>query len=88
MATHQLRRVDDRVAVAIALPGRNRPLRVDTEVRWIRENTALQRTRGPTGMGLRLVDLSDEASVAIQEFLADWDSLYHTTNVRERNPTR
>jgi hypothetical protein len=39
-------------------------------------------------MGLRLVDLSDEASVAIQEFLADWDSLYHTTNVRERNPTR
>ena len=46
-------------------------------MRWIRENSALHRVDGATGMGVRFVNLSPEAAAAIQAFLESRDSLYY-----------
>ena len=46
-------------------------------MRWIRENTALQRAEGGTGMGVRFINLSPEASAAIAKFLQSRDSLFY-----------
>jgi hypothetical protein len=50
---------------------------VETEVRWIRENSSLHRVDGSTGMGVRFINLSPEASQAISTFLQNRDSLYY-----------
>ena len=44
IATHHLRRIGDRITLKFTLPGSEKVLDVETEVRWIRENTALLRT--------------------------------------------
>ena len=77
IATHQLRRIGDHIKVKFSLPGSPAPISIDTEVRWIRENSLLHRFDGSTGMGVRFIDLSSEASQAIQSFLENRDSLYY-----------
>jgi hypothetical protein len=59
------------------LPGSDKPVTVETEVRWIRENSALMRADGGTGMGVRFINLSPEASAAISGFLQARDSLFY-----------
>jgi len=49
---------------------------VETEVRWIRENTAFM-CAGGTGMGVRFISLSPEAKKAIDTFLESRESLYY-----------
>jgi uncharacterized protein (TIGR02266 family) len=77
VATHQLRRIGDRIKLSFSLPGSATLVSVETEVRWIRENSLLHRFDGSTGMGVRFIDLSPEASKAIQSFLENRDSLYY-----------
>src|SRR5262250_1134833 len=77
IATHHLRRIGDRITLKFQLPGSEQPIAVETEVRWIRENTSLQRVDGATGMGVRFINLSPEAASAIQKFLQNRDSLYY-----------
>jgi uncharacterized protein (TIGR02266 family) len=77
VATHQLRRIGDRIKINFSLPGTTTPISVETEVRWIRENSSLHRVDGSTGMGVRFLDLSPEASQAIQVFLQNRDSLFY-----------
>jgi uncharacterized protein (TIGR02266 family) len=77
IATHQLRRIGDRIKVNFSLPGASTPVSVETEVRWIRENSLLHRFDGSTGMGVRFIDLSHEASQAIKSFLENRDSLFY-----------
>ncbi|HEX3696458.1 MAG TPA: TIGR02266 family protein [Polyangia bacterium] len=77
IATHQLRRIGDRIKIKFSLPGSETSLDVETEVRWIRENSSLHRVDGSTGMGVRFINLSQEASQAIQTFLQNRDSLYY-----------
>jgi uncharacterized protein (TIGR02266 family) len=77
IATHHLRRIGDRITLKFALPGSDQPLAVETEVRWIRENSSLQRVDGATGMGVRFINLAPEAAAAIQKFLQNRDSLYY-----------
>ena len=77
IATHHLRRIGDRISLKFQLPGIDTPLQVDTEVRWIRENSALTRADGATGMGVRFINLSPAATTAITQFLATRDSLYY-----------
>ena len=77
IATHHLRRIGDRISLKFQLPGIDKPVQVDTEVRWIRENSALTRADGATGMGVRFINLSPETTTAIQQFLATRDSLYY-----------
>ena len=81
IATHQLRRIGDRLKITFSLPGTEGALTVETEVRWIRENTSLHRVDGSTGMGVRFINLSPEATHVIQAFLQSRDSLYYDDDV-------
>jgi uncharacterized protein (TIGR02266 family) len=77
IATHHLRRIGDRITLKFQLPGSEQAVEVETEVRWIRENSALNRAEGSTGMGVRFINLSPEATTAITKFLSNRDSLYY-----------
>jgi uncharacterized protein (TIGR02266 family) len=77
IATHHLRRVGERISLKFSLPGSDRDLAVETEVRWIRGHSAPQRQGLPTGMGLRFVNLPANAAAAIQRFLEMRDSIYY-----------
>jgi uncharacterized protein (TIGR02266 family) len=77
IATHHLRKIGDRITLNFSLPGSDKPVSVETEVRWIRENTALMRAEGGTGMGVRFISLSPEAKKAIDGFLESRESLYY-----------
>jgi uncharacterized protein (TIGR02266 family) len=77
IATHQIKRVGDHLHLKFTLPGSARPIEVDTEVRWIRENSSLHRTDGSSGMGVRFIGMSAEDAKAIQNFLQDRESLFY-----------
>jgi uncharacterized protein (TIGR02266 family) len=78
IATHHLRRIGDRITLKFTLPGSEKTLDVETEVRWIRENTALMSAgEGGTGMGVRFVNLTPEVSAAINAFVQSRESLYY-----------
>jgi len=77
IATHHIRRIGDRITLKFTLPGSERTIDVETEVRWIRENTALQRVDGAQGMGVRFINLTPEASAVINAFIQSRDSLYY-----------
>ena len=77
IATHHLRRIGDLITLNFTLPGSDKQIAVETEVRWIRENTALMRADGGTGMGVRFINLSAEAKAAIDAFLQSRESLYY-----------
>ena len=77
IATHHLRKIGDRITLKFTLPGSEKVLAVETEVRWIRENSALLRAENGTGMGVRFINLSAEASAAINSFVQSRESLYY-----------
>ena len=77
IATHVIRRIGDRITLKFTLPGSEKTIDVETEVRWIRENSALHRIEGAQGMGVRFINLTPEASAAINGFLESRDSLYY-----------
>ena len=77
IATNALRKIGDRITLKFSLPGSIEPLAVETEVRWIRENSALHRVDGNTGMGVRFVNLSPAAAAAINQFVQARESLYY-----------
>jgi uncharacterized protein (TIGR02266 family) len=77
IATNVLRHIGDRITLKFSLPGTTQSMAIETEVRWIRENSALHKVDGATGMGVRFINLSPEASAAIQGFLQNRDSLYY-----------
>ena len=70
IATHHIRRIGDRITLKFTLPGSEKTIDVETEVRWIRENSALQRVEGAQGMGVRFINLTPEASAAIWSLAA------------------
>jgi uncharacterized protein (TIGR02266 family) len=76
VATYHLRPVGDRITLKFLVPGYDQPLSVETEVRWIRENSSLQRHIA-VGMGLRFINLPPDAGTAIGRFVMERDSLYH-----------
>jgi len=77
IATNAIRKIGDRITLKFSLPGTNETLAVETEVRWIRENSALHKVDGATGMGVRFVNLSPAAAAMIQKFVESRDSLYY-----------
>jgi uncharacterized protein (TIGR02266 family) len=77
VATHQLHRVGQQVTVHLALPGQAEKITVESEVRWVRELSALNGSHGTTGMGLRFVGLTPAAKQAIDGFLDTHDSIFH-----------
>ena len=77
IATHQIKKVGERVQLKFNLPGAPRPVQCMTEVRWIRENSSLHRTDSPPGMGVRFIDLSDEDRGIIEGFVQSRESLFY-----------
>jgi uncharacterized protein (TIGR02266 family) len=77
IATNHIRRIGDRITLKFTLPGSEKTIDVETEVRWIRENSALLRVEGAQGMGVRFINLSAEASAMINGFLESRESLYY-----------
>ena len=78
IATHHLRRIGDRITLKFTLPNSTKQIAVETEVRWIRENTALMNAGASgTGMGVRFINLSAEASAVINAFVESRESLYY-----------
>ncbi len=77
IATSAIRKIGDRITLKFSLPGSPEPVAVETEVRWIKENSALHRADGSTGMGVRFVNLSPAAATAIQQFVESRESLYY-----------
>ncbi len=77
IATNAIRKIGDRITLKFSLPGTTESVSVETEVRWIRENSALHKVEGATGMGVRFVNLSPVAAAAIQKFLEGRESLYY-----------
>ena len=72
-----LRRIGDLITLKFTLPGSDKPIDIETEVRWIRENSALMRADSGTGMGVRFINLSAEAKTAIDSFLESRESLFY-----------
>jgi uncharacterized protein (TIGR02266 family) len=78
ISTHHLRRIGDRITLKFTLPGSEKTLDVETEVRWIRENSALLSAGvGGTGMGVRFINLTPEVQAAINAFVQSRESLYY-----------
>ena len=76
VATHQIRHVGEHVKVTFTLPG-GKVIAVETEVRWVRESSALRRADGAHGMGLRFLELPEDAKTAIGKFISQRDSLFY-----------
>jgi uncharacterized protein (TIGR02266 family) len=77
IATHHIRKIGDRITLKFSLPGTDQSIAVETEVRWIRENSALHRVDGASGMGVRFINLTPEASAAINAFIQARDSMFY-----------
>jgi uncharacterized protein (TIGR02266 family) len=77
VATHQLHRVGQHVTVHLTLPGLERAITVESEVRWVREISALQGAHGTSGMGLRFLALDPQTHAAIVQFLDHRDSIFY-----------
>jgi len=73
VATHDVRRIGERLTVKFTLPHREQAIVADTEVRWVRDRSTKD---APQGMGLRFLHLSPDNEAAITEFLATNDSLF------------
>jgi uncharacterized protein (TIGR02266 family) len=76
VATGVTYEVGERVNISFSLPGRDEPLRVEAQVRWVRDPRTV-RTDGAEGMGLKFVNLTPEARAAINEFLDKRDSIFY-----------
>lgn len=76
VATHQLRRVGERMRIRFTLPGRPQPIEAEVEVCWIREATPGRTIDGADGMGLRFLEVPEDARAAISGFLKKRDSLF------------
>ena len=73
-------RVGQQLGLTFALPGRENPISVQSEVRWIRESAPPAADDRAAGMGLWFVGLPALASALLEEFLEE-----HERSARERN---
>jgi uncharacterized protein (TIGR02266 family) len=76
IATHRIKRIGDLLRVKFTLPHTERPIEVDAEVRWIRENSSLLRTESAMGMGVRFLNTAPEDAALIQSFIQYRESLF------------
>ena len=77
IATHLIRKVGERIYLKFTLPGAAKAIEVETEVRWIRENSSLMRTESSPGMGVRFIDMAPSDAQTIQKFLESRESLLY-----------
>jgi uncharacterized protein (TIGR02266 family) len=80
VSTHRLRKIGQHVMLKFSLPGSSVPLMVECEVRWLREAGPIHDHRAhdhPPGMGLKFLNLSPDARLAIAHFLKARDSIFY-----------
>jgi uncharacterized protein (TIGR02266 family) len=80
VATHNLRKIGQRMMLKFSLPSSPNPVVVECEVRWLREAGPLHDHRStdhPPGMGLKFLTLSPESRTAIAGFLRSRDSYFY-----------
>jgi uncharacterized protein (TIGR02266 family) len=75
VATEDLARVGDRMNLTFSLPGSDRQLAVQTEVRWVRAKASTHDQQEPAGMGLLFLNPSADDVAALEQFLARRDAL-------------
>lgn len=75
VATNQIRQVGERITVQLTLPGQTETFEIVTEVRWVR-GTSLSRGIDDPGMGLRFLQMSPGAKIAVNDFLKQRESLF------------
>lgn len=68
VATYDLMGIGDQLKLEFTIPFTDTPLLVDGDVRWLRKRNATLPDLVP-GMGLQFVDLSPEASIALERFI-------------------
>jgi uncharacterized protein (TIGR02266 family) len=73
IATHKLKPVGSKIELSVNLP-EGAQVRALGEVRWVRVFNEASDT--PPGMGVKFLDVSDEAVTAINAFLARRDPLF------------
>ena len=76
VATYDTREIGELLTMELALPGREAPLSLHGEVRWIRELNPLTPDMTP-GMGVRFIDIPSEAVEAIEAFTKQKDPLFY-----------
>jgi uncharacterized protein (TIGR02266 family) len=74
VATHMLRPVGARLEVTFTIPGLASPIRVDGEVRWVREVSDTSDL--PAGMGLKFGSLRPEEAEAVRRFAASRSPIF------------
>ncbi|HLK90468.1 MAG TPA: TIGR02266 family protein [Polyangia bacterium] len=75
VATDNLPRVGARINLKFALPGSDRRLAVQTEVRWTRPESTAIGAEATAGMGLQFLNPSADDVAALDQFLARRDAL-------------
>ncbi len=73
IATHQFKKVGERVDVTLHLPDGGPESACVAEVRWIREYS--ETSDSPPGMGVRFLEIEDATIERIKQFLAHRDPL-------------
>lgn len=68
ISTVNPRRKGEQFALQFTVPGAPAPISVNAEVAWVREHST--NAEFPPGMGIRFLDITDEAAAAIRAFVA------------------
>ena len=74
LATHVPPKVGQTMTIKFTLPGVDRPIVTEAEVRWSREMNPASDT--PPGVGLRFVTLSEEDRNTVERFVNHRDPLF------------
>jgi uncharacterized protein (TIGR02266 family) len=75
IATHQLKPVGERLEFSVHLADCEEPIRGLGEVRWVRVFS--ESSNVPPGMGVRFIDLDDESTARIEEFLSKREPMFY-----------
>ena len=76
LATHNLLPVGELVNLTFTLPDAPQPFQAAAEVKWVRDTQATRDRDLPPGMGLKFLELSQQASEMIARFLLVRDSVF------------
>jgi uncharacterized protein (TIGR02266 family) len=77
VATDQIRPVGELITLRFSLPDCPTPIVAHAEVRWTRDADPLSEPDVTPGMGLRFLELSEEARAAINRFTTQRESLFY-----------
>jgi uncharacterized protein (TIGR02266 family) len=76
VATWEVRKLGDRVALRFRLPDSTELIECQAEVRWLREQNPDTPSIAP-GIGLRFLDLSPAQQRRVEEFLREREPLFY-----------